>query len=261
MEEEPICEFPKLKKALIEKGYKIGKAIPWRKIDSEEVDLSEGKLDIRDDGIFLTDDDGVKRQVFLYKRRYKLMEYGKPRFHVCLCETIQKFLSDRKDIPEYRRANTRTVKVLNWDNNDEEEEVSDLPLCKNCAKIMYNNKFMNSSEFAEILQNAASEDVSSNARVDIHGYTKDWQLISSNYRKKKGYRCEKCGIKVTSLESEFMHVHHINGKKTDNKDSNLQCLCIKCHSEIDATHILNFSTKGQQLLIKLFLEKYGNRTD
>ena len=101
MDEKPICDFSGLKKCLIEKGYHIGKAEPWRKIDSEEVNLKKGQLECTDEGIFLIDDDGFKHQVFLYKRRYKLRQYGKPRFHICKCETIEKFLNGN-DIPYYK---------------------------------------------------------------------------------------------------------------------------------------------------------------
>ena len=91
----------------------------------------------------------------------------------------------------------------------------------------------------------------------MFGYTKDWQMKSMEFRKKKNYTCEKCGVQVTPLESEFMNDHHKNGIKTDNQDSNLQCLCIKCHSEVDAVHIHTFATRGKRLLIKMFWEKYG----
>lgn len=73
------------------------------------------------------------------------------------------------------------------------------------------------------------------------------------------YTCDICGVQVNQLESEFMHVHHINGNKVDNRQSNLQCLCIKCHSEVNAMHVRNFSTKSTQYLIRLFSEKYGKK--
>lgn len=259
MEEKPIYDFHRLKEFLTRKGYRVKKAEPWRKIDSEEVSLREGKLEFTNEGIFLIDDDGIKRQVFLYKRKYHLLQYGKPRYHVCKCSTIDEFLNGN-DIPEYRRANTESVKVLNWDNHNQEEEISQLPLCKNCAAILYQYKNLDSSQFSELLHNKATEEEKINreeTEVDINGYTKDWQMISSEFRKQHNYTCEKCGVQVSPFETEFMHVHHKNKKKTDNRPSNLQCLCIKCHSDIDATHIHNFSTKSQRLLIKLFLEKYG----
>lgn len=47
------------------------------------------------------------------------------------------------------------------------------------------------------------------------------------------------------------------GGKLDNRESNLECLCIKCHSEVDYTHRRNFNTLAQQGLIQEFLLKYG----
>ena len=124
------------------------------------------------------------------------------------------------------------------------------------------NYNLNSSEFSDIIRKAASveENMLSDAEVNtLNGYTKNWPEISTAYRVKHNYTCEKCGIQVSPLETEFMQVHHINKNKIDNRESNLQCLCIKCHSEVDQTHIHNFSKPNQRLLIKLFLEKYGER--
>ena len=62
---------------------------------------------------------------------------------------------------------------------------------------------------------------------------------------------------MNPFESEFMQTHHKNGDKTDNRDSYLECLCIKCHSEVDDTHRRNFNTLAYQGLIKEFLYQYG----
>lgn len=47
------------------------------------------------------------------------------------------------------------------------------------------------------------------------------------------------------------------GDKLDNRESNLECLCIKCHPEVDNTYRRNFNTLAQKGLIQEFLLKYG----
>jgi len=31
--------------------------------------------------------------------------------------------------------------------------------------------------------------------------------------------------------SKYLHVHHRNGQKNDNRDSNLAVMCVACHAE------------------------------
>ena len=53
----------------------------------------------------------------------------------------------------------------------------------------------------------------------------------------------------------YCQVHHKNGDKLNNRTNNLICLCVACHSNVDARHKDNFSTKANQELLKSF-EKY-----
>lgn len=258
MDETAIYDFRGLKALLQRKGIRVGKAKHWREINSEEVSIKDGKLEFTDDGIFVNED-GIKRQVFLYKRAMYLTYNGekkKPKFHICKCSKIQEYLNGN-DIPEYRRANTRTVRVLDKSNGYRETTVSDLPICGYCASQLRKSNYLDSGEFSEVLRNAADvEPIKPKIVVGPDGYTKDWQIISADFRAKHNYTCEKCGIQVSPFDHAFVEVHHKNKNKTDNRPNNLQCLCIKCHSEVDATHIHNFSTPSKRVLIKLFEEKY-----
>ena len=248
----PICSFSKLKERLTAMGIEIGKAEAYKKISSVDVlpeDIGE-RLVIDDDGIFYIDDTGNKHQAFLYKRRYRLAAYGKPRIHICRCQTIMAFMSSSGTIPEYRVAETDSVKVLNWDNNNEETEVS-----KHCANMMFDNKIQNSKDFEEILSRAATSE-STELELDYYGYVKDWEEISRAYRTKKGFTCERCGIHVEDFDHAFMQTHHKNGDKKDNREGNLECLCICCHADVDDVHRHNFSIGGNRVMLQHFMEKY-----
>ena len=136
MEDEPIYAFDELKSLLTSLGYNVKEATGYREIENTDVDLNDfnNKIEFTPDGIFLKMEDGSKQQIFLYKRRYHLNRYGKPRFHLRECETIKSYIASGTFKLEYRRANTNIVKVIDMDDFDTEKEISDLPLCKYCAK-------------------------------------------------------------------------------------------------------------------------------
>lgn len=60
------------------------------------------------------------------------------------------------------------------------------------------------------------------------GYSKDWDSISRNVRELFNYGCQQCGLDLKN-NKRLLHVHHINGVKSDNSTSNLTPLCADCH--------------------------------
>lgn len=264
MNEPPIYDFKKFKATLKQLGYIIGETRPYTPLEVADVNLSNiqsGEVEITDEGIFyINPTNGNKQQIFLYMRNYDMASYGKPRYHITNCSTLQELGTKR-----YRRANTGTVIVYDT-SRKRDVKVSGLPLCKNCLRLLRDERLlkyysdMTSDEFEKILrevgETAKNEE---NTDVDLEGYIWKWQKISEAYRTKKNYTCEICGfIPENRMDRHYMHVHHKDGNKTNNIEGNLQCLCIVCHANVNQTHRENFSKGANKVMLEAFKKRYPN---
>lgn len=261
-----LYDFKPLREYLEEKGIHVGEAEGYTPVTPDDVVLSgDGAIYFKgvdgSGGIFIQDKKGVEHQVFMYKCDYHLERYGKPRAHLCQCDTITDFMEGGHFHQLYRYANTEEVPVRNMDNYDEEEIVRDLPLCKSCRRLLNNSVLppgSTSIDFVNILK-AAGEDTTTHKKqqtqeVDIFGYVKNWEKISKAYRTKQDFTCEKCGYHATTpMERRFLQVHHIDGDKLNNQESNLQCLCICCHANVDDAHSRNFADPTNYAQLEDFL--------
>ena len=70
---------------------------------------------------------------------------------------------------------------------------------------------------------------------DVNGYGRNWKIISRAIRDEREWTCERCHIPLGEKKERrfLLHVHHKDRNKKNNNESNLEALCVVCHSECE----------------------------
>ena len=188
------------------------------------------------------------RQVLLYIQDHgagvteALEDSSKGRkFHVADCSTLQTMRSEGR-FERYVATNDLSgefyVTGTSWPNGQSVEGHTRLDVCRNCLSgLNYEGYRYNRREvFARFSLEKFFSAYSSFFRYMPRrmagefggGYTTDWPEVAARYKKARGFQCEKCEV-VLNTGVRLLHVHHIDGVKTNNRQSNLKALCADCH--------------------------------
>lgn len=211
------------------------------------VDVNFDEVHVEEDGTLNYNN----QRVLLYIRDVNTIgkNSNMPKYHLVYCRTLEAQIKNNR-FDRYVVANNDTgdfqVNVL---GSHVQSQLVRLNVCQNCLdKITWKSFNMLGmsrivrerlvSEFvlADFFKKYPRDLISvkpthTSFSAPLNIYSKDWSEISKNIRRQKKYKCESCEVELTGNESRYLHVHHRNGQKYDNEKSNLEVLCIACHSE------------------------------
>ena len=230
--------------------------IGWSALSEEELDKelkTNGLIVNFDDIVF--NEEGIstyRDRIVLFYMQTQQAYYGSGyKFHFTRCQTISQAINENRH--KKYVITTRTDGFfdvfINYESYSEEKQIR-LEPCKNCLKkanykgykyvdYAQKRKIYNDFQLGELLNTKISviDNLTTNLfrdskMVGINDYPPDFLTeIRPRIIKRDNYSCCKCGANLYSYR-KYLHVHHIDSDKANNNDSNLESLCIKCHSEM-----------------------------
>lgn len=195
------------------------------------------------------------RQVLLYikdhsygNKIYSVLQDGAKgnKFHIADCKTLADMrMKGRFDRYVVTNKVDGVFKVSGHDNRTNEliQGETKLNVCQYCLESINYKKFSSlprgsaRREFVGQFSLADFFDTYSSffkfmpsgiAEKTSNIYSDDWDVLSRKIRERVSYQCQQCGLDL-SLNTRLLHVHHVNGIKSDNSEDNLRALCCDCH--------------------------------
>lgn len=251
-----LYTFIRLSDKLTELGYPPATESGFRVIKRDLTEEEQaGRIEFKEEGIYLAVD-GEEYRGYMYLKFPDVARFGLPKFHITNCQTVVTQRQSGTFDGRYFWHNSDTVTIEDRRTGITHNDIP-LDLCGNCRRQLLITQYSDTEGFYNLLDAQESSEFRQEVAVDIFGYTLDWQQISRQFRRENDYKCECCQFQVEAVaDRRFIHVHHRNGDKLNNRRSNLESICVLCHSYKDATHEQNFERRRMQAEVKLFVNKH-----
>jgi len=263
LEFEPFNRLRRLMNATLPSGFSSG--VPTKHLTHNDLDKAlegiEGLTvddisDIKDvsDGTLAYKD----RRVLLYIRdRRTSSGYDPldnlPEFHIANCKTLEEMIAHGHFETKYvisTRTDGKFKMNFIYEFGKRDSTICELKVCRNClVRLSYKMyKQMDNKARKEIYVNfhldeyftiypknqVATLPLHTNDTAPVNDYAVGFRETSTRYRSENGWRCENrtCGVDLRDpAHQKYLHTHHINGQKYDDRTENHKALCIRCHAE------------------------------
>ena len=229
---------------------------------NEVQELSDGTLVYKDRRVLLH-----IRDIVTYQNREA--QESLPKFHVANCRKLQEMRAknrfDRYVVSTRTDGKFSVIFIQNFGKN--RPETCALKICKLCLEHLSYKDYRISRSLREKIYESFSIDeyfsaypprlmpslpTYTDATAPLNDYGPDFGKISTQYRSQKDWICEKCKVDLSApVHHEYLHTHHRNGLKYDNREDNLEALCLRCHAE-EPMHLHVKNSPAYQQFIAIY---------
>jgi hypothetical protein len=277
IEFEPLNRLRRLMNASLPEGFSSGYVI--NRLTHNELDKAlegiEGVTveDINDIEVLSDGTLGYKdhRVLLCIRDKWVLPQQNLPKFHVADCRTLKRMraggLYGRYVVTQ--RTDGRFKMNFLHGNGNAQSEICELEVCRDCLDFLsykgYSHtdhkrhkvysSFSLSEYFTAYPKNLITTlPTHTDDTAPLNQYGIGFGETSTRYRAEHGWTCEneKCGVDLSDpSHRKYLHTHHLNAQKYDDRRENHKALCIACHAE-EPMHAHLKNSPDYQAFIRIY---------